>query len=48
MRLNKSSSFVSTNDQTSMMNYSILGVRDTSPVGFYGKTKIKDPAYLTK
>ncbi len=32
----------------SQANYSILGIRQTSPVGFYKKTKILKPSYLNK
>lgn len=46
LKLTKSGSLNETMDET--RNYSIVLPRQTSPVGFFTKTKIKNPFYLTK
>ena len=54
VRLFRSTSYVSScgkeerETKLSSRNYSILGARETSPVGFYQTSKISKPRYLSK
>ena len=47
VKMSKSSSMMSTSVDLSR-NYSILSARDTSPAGFFNKTKIQTARYLDK
>lgn len=46
LKMTKSGSLNETMDET--RNYSIVLPRQTSPVGFFNKTKIRNPFYLSK
>ena len=55
VKMRKSASYMSTNNTSVVesttnypQNYSILGARNTSPVGFYQKSKITKPQYLNR